>query len=122
MGATAYVPENAFDKTILKYRKLNSDKPITQDEISDMELQDAFGLRNELFKYIISQSKGQNILYLVPGFGRQEGNQEHFVASGIDLNKCMINAGSDILKAEDSQIAVNGMAITFNQYRAKNGK
>ena len=122
MGATSYVPEDAFAETILKYRKLDSDKPITQNEISDMELQDAFGSRNELFKYIIFQTEGQRVLYLVPGFGRQGGNQEHFTASGIDLNKCIINAGSDILKAENAQIAVNEMATTFNKYRAENGK
>jgi orotidine-5'-phosphate decarboxylase len=58
------------------------------------------------------------VLALVPGFGRQGGNLEFFLESGIDLDRCMINAGSDILKAEDPNKALLEMNAMFNGYRS----
>ncbi|MFC2137932.1 hypothetical protein ACFLTE_07140 [Bacteroidota bacterium] len=116
LGATAYIPEDAFEEAIVKYRKLGSDKAITEAEVSDHELKTAFANRNELFSYILEKTTDKDILYLVPGFGRQGGSIEHFLASGIDLKRCMINAGSDILKAENPETALAEMNKTFNKY------
>ena len=118
LGATAYVPESAFENVMRKYRNLGSDKAITEKEFSDEKLELALRSRNSLFKYIVGKMKeNPQLLALVPGFGRQGGNLEYFLESGIDLNRCMINAGSDILKAEDPRIALAEMNQTFNRYR-----
>lgn len=117
LGATPYVPQSEFDSLIQKYRTLTSDKPITKQEMSDDQLYQALEGRNELFEYILQQTQNKDILYLVPGFGRQGGNLEYFLSSGIDLNKCMINAGSDILKAQNPLQALKEMNSTFNSYR-----
>lgn len=118
LGATAYVPATKFGETIDKYRKLKSDRPITDIEMNDIELEKALEMRNNLFRYVVNQMhKNPKLLALVPGFGRQGGNLEFFLDSGIDLNRCMINGGSDFFKAENPIKALAEMNATFNGYR-----
>lgn len=113
MGATGYVPQTGIEKTLEEYRKKNSG---AIRSLTDAELISAIYLRNNLFKSIIELTQNTNIIYLVPGFGRQGGNIEYFLESGIELNRCMINAGSDILKAEKSLYAINEMNNKFRPY------
>ncbi|NQZ85123.1 MAG: hypothetical protein HRU03_05375 [Nanoarchaeales archaeon] len=117
MGATSFVPEADIENTMLKYRNLKNDMPITIEDMSDGELYSALQGRNELFKYILEKTEGTEILFLVPGFGRQGGKLENFLASGIELNRCLINAGSDILKSDDPQKALLEMSARFNTSR-----
>lgn len=118
LGATSYVPSIHFGETIDKYRNLKGDMPITKDEMPDDKLEYALEKRNDLFRYIVKKMQEHpHLVALVPGFGRQGGNLEFFLESGIDLNRCMINAGSDILKAENSQEALREMNAWINGYR-----
>ncbi len=113
MGATGYVPQSGIEKTLEEYRKKNSG---AIRSLTDAELISAIYLRNNLFKSIIELTQNTDIIYLVPGFGRQGGNIEYFLESGIKLNRCMINAGSDILKAEKPLYAINEMNQKFRPY------
>lgn len=117
MGATGYVPNSGIEKTLEDYRKKNSG---SLRDLTDAELISAIYLRNELFRNVVELMEDKKIITLVPGFGRQGGNLEHFLESGINLNNCMINAGSDIIKAENPVIAIHEMQETFNKYRHYN--
>lgn len=113
MGATGYVPTSGIEKTLEDYRKKNSG---SLRDLTDAELISAIHIRNNLFRDVIELTKNTDIIYLVPGFGRQGGNIEYFLESGIKLNRCMINAGSDILKAEKYGQAILEMNNAFKQY------
>ncbi len=115
LGATAYVPNSGenFQNEIKKYRNLKSDRPILESEMSDDELFLALDERNQLFKYVVQKMvEFPHLVALVPGFGRQGGNLEFFLESGIDLNRCMINGGSDFLK--DGDLTPEKKLVEFN--------
>lgn len=118
MGATSYIPEDEsnIEATINNYRTLKSDKPITVDEMDDSKLRDAILRRNELFRFIVENTEDNDIVYLVPGFGRQGGKIENFVFSGIDIDRCMMNLGSDIFKVSDEDV-VKTVVEYNNQFR-----
>lgn len=113
MGATGYVPKSGIEETLKEYRKKNSG---SLRSLTDSELISAIHIRNNLFRDVVVLTQNTDIIYLVPGFGRQGGKIEYFLESGIKLNRCMINAGSDILKAEKPLDAIKDMNKAFKQY------
>ncbi|MFP4401694.1 MAG: hypothetical protein ACLFPL_00540 [Candidatus Nanoarchaeia archaeon] len=123
MGTTSYIPENKVGEAVDKLRtKIDSEdvEHLCVAEMTNKTLEESISKRNELFEYCVA-AMGDNpkLLALVPGFGRQGGNLEYFLTSGIDLNRCIINAGSDILKAEDPHKALGEMNDVINSYRNK---
>jgi len=42
-------------------------------------------------------TKGSDVLYLIPGIGAQGGTVQEFLASGIDVKRCMINSGRGVM-------------------------
>ncbi len=120
LGATAYVPEDNFDDAIRFYKEESPDRTLEIEDMDNNNLLEALNLRNNLFKYIVdNMTDNPKLLALVPGFGRQGGKLDNFLASGIDLNRCMINMGSDGLKAQNPKDAIYEMNRVFNEARGE---
>ena len=115
MGATSYIPSDKIGETIDKLVEkiqLGDKEYLSIHDLSSEQLYRAIERRNNLFTYGVERMReNPKLVALVPGFGRQGGNLEQFLDSGIDINRCMINAGSEILKADSPYEAL----VEFNQ-------
>lgn len=69
------------------------------------------------FVECIAMTRGDNILYLVPGIGAQGGSIEEFLASGIDPKRCMINSGRAVMFPNGSASTPGEQAFAAKQLR-----
>ena len=59
-------------------------------------------------KKIYQDTIDRKILILVPGFGKQSGKVQDFLAaiksSGLDPRQCMLNVGTSLMKSESGDV------------------
>ena len=116
IGATSFVLDKDIGSTIDSLiEKSNSGNPeyLSIRDLTGEELEFAIRGRNDIFGYCagLIGNPHSNLIALVPGIGRQGGKLEQFLDSGINVERCMINAGSDILKADTPY----QILVEFNQ-------
>lgn len=56
-----------------------------------------YTVADSVYRDFVTMTQASEILYLVPGIGHQGGEVEHFLASGIDPKRCMINSGRAVM-------------------------
>lgn len=122
IGATSYVPDASIGEAVDKLRRKIDDDDIEHrciGNLSNDDLAQAIHKRNDVFGYCagLIGNPNCNLVALVPGFGRQGGQLEHFLESGIDLDRCIINAGSAVLKADNPQKELEEFNAIINSYR-----
>lgn len=122
LGGTSYVPDELIGDTIKTLREKydsGSKEHICISDMSDSELETAISRRNELFAYCVKlMDENPQLLALVPGIGgRQGGRLEDFLNSEINFERCMVNAGSAILKADNPTMALKEFNGEINTYR-----
>lgn len=123
IGATSYVPDANIGEAVDKLRRKIDDSDIEHkciENLSNDDLAQAIHKRNDVFGYCagLIGNPNCNLVALVPGFGRQGGNIEQFLHSGIDINRCMINAGSAVLKASNPREELEGFNTIINSYKS----
>ncbi len=92
-------------QTEMNYIHKTSGEPLWKNRVSrsieagvdGLVVGGTYTTKDSVFMEFVHMTKEHDVLYLVPGIGFQGGRVEHFLKSGIPIERCMLSSGRKLM-------------------------